>query len=622
MTPPLKATDGVDTCPAVARTGLSAAAGVVSGVEEAVPAREGHNDSGISATVEEDEREIVVTAPAGRIAGQSEGWDDKQRVDAVSTAAINGNVGAESSNSRDDVGKRGRRIIETEGAVENMRRRLSAMGFLEPGADSDAGGSGNKLGSPDSMSAGPPSGFSSKSKGRLRPAAAGATNVGNVEDSALASAVDYAATAAAAAAATASDFGAGLAEGTNLDALVSETGNVATAGESGAETVLNLNVLVDPRVEMLGALGGQGGRDAATTSSAAVALSDERSKGRLKIGSDTKEAKARGGPRRVTLDTATPSPPSHLRDNDDIEGRVAGVLDRRLHMGNEEEGGRGVGRPSYGAADAGGFTARKTSDVGKDEGDDEGVEITNYPDARRARDLVVSPTITGAGCSDSSLRNGSVLRSALSPQPTIATPPRTAAPAVLSTGEILPAAVSGSGGGRVSFVGGELAGGNGVRSSLATETGDEQRMSSWRRPRGGRGVEREVGLAVLPRPDEEYEKALLNLTAAAAHAAELYRELTEASSGSLSVAHEMAMTVTPGSAKNESSFTLTPPPARDDREGVGGGLGQKDNRKQGEGRGHIGGYLRCLTVAMLQDRRARVIEFNAALPRNNVVNCV
>ncbi|CAM9981102.1 unnamed protein product, partial [Laminaria digitata] len=34
---------------------------------------------------------------------------------------------------------------------------------------------------------------------------------------------------------------------------------------------------------------------------------------------------------------------------------------------------------------------------------------------------------------------------------------------------------------------------------------------------------------VLPRPDEEYEEALARLTAAAAHAAELYRELAEAS---------------------------------------------------------------------------------------------
>ncbi|CAM9529135.1 unnamed protein product [Ectocarpus sp. 12 AP-2014] len=37
----------------------------------------------------------------------------------------------------------------------------------------------------------------------------------------------------------------------------------------------------------------------------------------------------------------------------------------------------------------------------------------------------------------------------------------------------------------------------------------------------------------LPRPDKEYEEALLRLTEAASHAAELYRELTEAASASL-----------------------------------------------------------------------------------------
>lgn len=40
-------------------------------------------------------------------------------------------------------------------------------------------------------------------------------------------------------------------------------------------------------------------------------------------------------------------------------------------------------------------------------------------------------------------------------------------------------------------------------------------------------------MVVLPRPDAEYQAALLRLTEAASHAAELYRELTEASSTSL-----------------------------------------------------------------------------------------
>lgn len=596
MTPPQKATDGIDSKPAVARPDLCTAAGKTSGEEEDVRPGEGHTDSGISATVEEGEREVVVTAPARRIVSQSERWDDKQRVDAAPTATMNGNVGAESSNSRDDVGKRGRRIIETEGAVENMRRRLSAMGFLEPGADSDAGGSGKKLRSPDSMSTDSPSGFSSKSKGRLSVAATGTTEVVIGEGSAIEPAVDYDATAA--------------------DVLMSEPGDVATAGESGTEMVLHANL---PR-----ALEGQGGRDTVTASSSAVALSDERSKAKVKVDSDAKDAESRGGNRRVTLDTATPSPPANLRHNDGTASRVAVVLDRRLHMGNDEDGGRGAGKPSYGAPDAGGsgFTAWKTGDFGKVEENDDVVRIRDSPVAETAGDLVVSPTMTGGGRSDSSLKSGLALRSAPPPQPTIATPPRTAAAAILSTGEILPAAVGSSGGGRVSFARGELAGSDGIRPRLAAEAGEGQRMSSWRRLQGGRGLDGEVRLAVLPRPDEEYEKALLNLTAAAAHAAELYRELTEASSGSLSVARESTTTAASGFAKSESSFPVTPPP-RNDRERGGGGLGQRDSEKQGEGEGHIGVYLRRSMAAKLQARGAQVVELIAVLPRKNVGrNCV
>lgn len=50
----------------------------------------------------------------------------------------------EADGAGDHVGVRGRRIIETEDAVEKMRRRLSAMGFLEPDVASGGGGSDRK----------------------------------------------------------------------------------------------------------------------------------------------------------------------------------------------------------------------------------------------------------------------------------------------------------------------------------------------------------------------------------------------------------------------------------------------------------------------------------------------
>ena len=48
---------------------------------------------------------------------------------------------------RDEAAARGRRILETEGAVENMRRRLSAMGFLEADGQSGGGSGGSGGGS-------------------------------------------------------------------------------------------------------------------------------------------------------------------------------------------------------------------------------------------------------------------------------------------------------------------------------------------------------------------------------------------------------------------------------------------------------------------------------------------
>lgn len=53
-----------------------------------------------------------------------------------------GSENAPGINHDDLAGMRGRRIIETEGAVENMRRRLSAMGLLEPTAVAVGGGAG------------------------------------------------------------------------------------------------------------------------------------------------------------------------------------------------------------------------------------------------------------------------------------------------------------------------------------------------------------------------------------------------------------------------------------------------------------------------------------------------
>ncbi|CBJ30084.1 conserved unknown protein [Ectocarpus siliculosus] len=83
------------------------------------------------------------------------------------------------------------------------------------------------------------------------------------------------------------------------------------------------------------------------------------------------------------------------------------------------------------------------------------------------------------------------------------------------------------------------------------------------------------GVAVaLPRPDKEYEEALLRLTEAASHAAELYRELTEASSASL-----------------VSQETETGTRAGTEDEGSGG---EHEERKQGNG-GSGSGRVAALT---------------------------
>ncbi|CAB1119878.1 unnamed protein product [Ectocarpus sp. CCAP 1310/34] len=59
----------------------------------------------------------------------------------------------------------------------------------------------------------------------------------------------------------------------------------------------------------------------------------------------------------------------------------------------------------------------------------------------------------------------------------------------------------------------------------------------------------------LPRPDKEYEEALLRLTEAASHAAELYRELTEASSASLA-SQETGTGTRTGTEEEESGMGL------------------------------------------------------------------
>ncbi|CAM9760576.1 unnamed protein product [Ectocarpus fasciculatus] len=89
----------------------------------------------------------------------------------------------------------------------------------------------------------------------------------------------------------------------------------------------------------------------------------------------------------------------------------------------------------------------------------------------------------------------------------------------------------------------------------------------------------------LPRPDKEYEEALLRLTEAASHAAELYRELTEASSASLA-SRETGTGTRTGTEEEGSGVESESFPSMSSA-----GLGRGSPRLDGAGRrrAHAGG---------------------------------
>ncbi|CAM9937562.1 unnamed protein product [Ectocarpus sp. 6 AP-2014] len=109
------------------------------------------------------------------------------------------------------------------------------------------------------------------------------------------------------------------------------------------------------------------------------------------------------------------------------------------------------------------------------------------------------------------------------------------------------------------------------------------------------------GVAVaLPRPDKEYEEALLRLTEAASHAAELYEELTEASSASL-VSQETVTGTRAGTEEEGSGVGLESFPSMSSvglgsavRKPTHAGSGEHEERKQGNG-GSGSGRVAALT---------------------------
>lgn len=363
------------------------------------------------------------------------------------------------ADQRDDAGQRGRRIMETEGAVENMRRRLSAMGFLEadgPGADGEA-------------------------------EAARGDGIGSfVKASSDAPLLDQSVTMAVAS-------GGG--------ATVSATPKRSAAAFAGAEEVA-------------------------------------KSPGDM-LYKETRDA------RRSTVDTATPSPPCVLTDarpraeNVDAGARLHGYLDGLAPSSSNGE----IVDDAIPRLPENSGGSEDQSSIGRRDLDRLGVV---------GHGRALEP-IAATAASSSSILLGEVI---VMPPPCTREPvsdPPDAVP--VDTGDVLPADV------RVACDDHDIEKTIEGSSGLSLETNrSEKRHRRRRRPRGGHqpgggGFGREVD---LPRPDKEYETALLRLTAAAEHAAELYRELTQASASSLATAG----TGTETDESGTTSFALTPSSCR------------------------------------------------------------
>lgn len=496
-------------------------------------------------------------------------------------------MGEGAAEQRVEAADRGRRILETEGAVENMRRRLSAMGFLEADGQSGVGigsGSGSGVerrgsgqattGSTASLAVGQGRG---ENVAVVEAAAHPQSAASPVKEKAFSSAEAYrrarrSVTEIAMPMRQRPGSGVGGAKG-GVDSSGDKPPLTGGANPTGTERG--------------GAADRNACREAAAAScSAAVppALAEAgQVKRRGSVSSNNRDGAKTGTgeeTRRVTLDTVTPSPsPPSVREEEpwrpsadreswapprSSSSSLSSFSSRRGGGGERAEAKHspGASRPSIDGVEEEAEDTAKTIGNGGERGGRqdrrEGLRATAaaaavVPGSLSPTNPAATPTTRFALQG----KAGGEILGALSgiTRPSRGPPP-TCEQGTLGHGVAADTPTSETLSVDVSPVEGNGDGSMSSRGGGTPEKGSDGRPRRRRRrrrglptpPRGqaGEGVDQGDGGAggeggqepggreqtVLPRPDEEYEEALLRLTAAAAHAAELYRELAEASATS------------------------------------------------------------------------------------------
>lgn len=438
---------------------------------------------------------------------------------AAKTVIRESSVCASSDQKDEGVAERGRRIIETEGAVKTMRRKLSAMGFLEDESDAgvgcgdeDVAGAGAKLSEGKAARRASLANFPSDVKGYDAK-----RQVGNT----------------AAPAATTLACGFTLLRGDGAKRQVGDTAAPVTTAVACGVTARNIS-----------------GRETVS----ATAAAEEEGKGDehvVAIGATDNDAS-----RRVVTGTSTPSPafPS-------------------LTTGTEEE------LPPSAGPEVAEDRAVNTAAESSSDGSSVDVRvITENDDELRSH----SARASGALSSSAPRTPGDSRR-----------PSETTGSAPLSSGHHRNRRRRRQCSSRPSTIEKE--------SEEAVHGTGRNRGISPPSSAGNRS------LINLPRPDAEYKAALLRLTEAASHAAELYRELTEASAASAAPRETgTGSAARPGADGDEGlaagieSFPSTPSP------GVGDGSpgsDRVDHEHTGEGKPGI--------VSFRSIARAGIVSFHA-----------
>ena len=569
-------------------------------------ARETHHSfSGVAVPVVEVHRRasggagVVVVGRGGGFRGKnSSGTSSSSGIGAAPVAGGSSSAATMSEGAgeqRDEAAARGRRILETEGAVENMRRRLSAMGFLEADAQSGGGGGGGGGSGGNSGGGGVGSDGAKESvNGQGTASLNDFPSLDQVQsERVIASERGIGATSAlgATGAAARPQIGASPSKEDvySAEAYRRARGSVAEitmatrhppgGGVSGAKreseggrdkppltsttaTGMGRGVAADRNTA------GAGCSAAASTARAEAGPVKRRGMG-LVVNRDGAKAGAEDEARRVPVDTATSSPTSGREDESwrpatdrrnqapsrSSSSSLSSFSSRRgsgeraeakaeinpspaFHPSVKGAGTEAIARPVGGGEEHGGRQYRE-------EGSGVGGAVA-APGLLHPMDHTVTPTTLhgGAGGEDLGELSGLTPRARdLPPTCEQGTPPDHGAAVSATTSEALSVDVSpaGEGDGDVD-VSSRGKGTDGKRSNdrrrsrrhhvrglpTASRGQAEERVHG----RGGGGVQGQ-GQVVLPRPDAEYEEALLRLTAAAAHAAELYRELVEASASSV-----------------------------------------------------------------------------------------